>query len=133
MGLIFYYYDGLQPKMTAGMIKEHECRVLQTIQMKLILLCVWACDCIRSTLVIFLCIFEKNYNKWIKCKLSKSRKQWTGLKILVKQNTYNPFLLVQPVQLDSRNLTDENAELGIDYNYRLLMAKKSGETSAKID
>ena len=25
MGLNFYYYDGLQPKMRAGMIKLHEC------------------------------------------------------------------------------------------------------------
>ena len=25
MGLNFYYYDGLQPKMSAGMIKLHEC------------------------------------------------------------------------------------------------------------
>jgi hypothetical protein len=25
MGLNFYYYDGLQPKMSAGMINEHEC------------------------------------------------------------------------------------------------------------
>ena len=25
MGLIFYYYDGLQPKMRAGIINEHEC------------------------------------------------------------------------------------------------------------
>ena len=25
MGLNFYYYDGLQPKMSVGMIKEHEC------------------------------------------------------------------------------------------------------------
>ena len=25
MGLNFHYYDGLQPKMSAGMIKEHEC------------------------------------------------------------------------------------------------------------
>ena len=25
MGLNFYYYDGLQPKISAGMIKEHEC------------------------------------------------------------------------------------------------------------
>ena len=25
MGLNFYYYDGLQPKRSAGMIKEHEC------------------------------------------------------------------------------------------------------------
>ena len=25
MGLNFYYYDGLQPKMSAGIINEHEC------------------------------------------------------------------------------------------------------------
>ena len=25
MGLNFYYYDGLQPKMRAGIINEHEC------------------------------------------------------------------------------------------------------------
>ena len=25
MGLNFYCYDGLQPKMSAGMINEHEC------------------------------------------------------------------------------------------------------------
>ena len=25
MGLNFYYYDGLQPKTSAGMINEHEC------------------------------------------------------------------------------------------------------------
>ena len=57
-------------------------------------------------------------NHQIKCKLSKSK--WTGLKLLVKQNTYDPFLLVQPVQLDQRNLTDENAELGVDYKYGLI-------------
>ena len=28
MGLNFYYYDGLQPKMSAGMINEHECMYL---------------------------------------------------------------------------------------------------------
>ena len=26
MGLNFYYNDGLQPKMRAGIINEHECR-----------------------------------------------------------------------------------------------------------
>ena len=61
----------------------------------------------------FFFVLKKNYNDKIKCKLSKSK--WTGLKLLVKQNTYDPFLLVQPVQLDQRNLTDENAELGVDY------------------
>ena len=25
-GTQFFYYDGLQPKMSAGMIKEHECK-----------------------------------------------------------------------------------------------------------
>ena len=25
MGLNFHHYDGLQPEMSAGMIKEHEC------------------------------------------------------------------------------------------------------------
>ena len=25
MGLNFYHYDGLQPKMRAGIINEHEC------------------------------------------------------------------------------------------------------------
>ena len=25
MGLNFYYYDGLQPKISAGIINEHEC------------------------------------------------------------------------------------------------------------
>ena len=25
MGLNFYYYDGLQPKLSAGIINEHEC------------------------------------------------------------------------------------------------------------
>ena len=25
MGLNFYYYDGLQPEMRAGIINEHEC------------------------------------------------------------------------------------------------------------
>ena len=28
----------------------------------------------------FFCIFEKNYKDWIKCKLSKSRTKWTGLR-----------------------------------------------------
>jgi len=32
----------------------------------------------------------------------------------------DPFLLVQPVQLDQRNLTDENAELGVNYKDRLI-------------
>ena len=27
----FYYYDGLQPKMSAGMIKLHECRKVERI------------------------------------------------------------------------------------------------------
>ena len=31
MGLNFYYYDGLQPKMRAGIINEHECIFGQTI------------------------------------------------------------------------------------------------------
>ena len=31
------------------------------------------------TLVIFLPFFEKNYNDWIKGKLSKSQTKWTGL------------------------------------------------------
>ena len=31
------------------------------------------------TLVIFLTFFEKNYNDWIKGKLSKSQTKWTGL------------------------------------------------------
>ena len=66
----------------------------------------------------FFSFLKKNYNDKIKCKLSKSK--WTGLKLLVKQNTYDPFLLVQPVQLDQRNLTDENAELGVDYKYGLI-------------
>ena len=25
MGLDFYYYDGLQPEMRAGIVNEHEC------------------------------------------------------------------------------------------------------------
>ena len=29
MGLNFYYYDGLQPKMRAGIINEHECSGLK--------------------------------------------------------------------------------------------------------
>ena len=28
MGLNFYYYDGLQPKLRAGIINEHECNWL---------------------------------------------------------------------------------------------------------
>ena len=28
MGLNFYYYDGLQPKISAGIINEHECMLL---------------------------------------------------------------------------------------------------------
>ena len=27
LGLNFYYYDGLQPEMSAGIINEHECNV----------------------------------------------------------------------------------------------------------
>ena len=27
MGLNFYYYDGLQPKMRAAIINEHECTI----------------------------------------------------------------------------------------------------------
>ena len=30
MGLNFYYYDGLQPEMSAGIINEHECRLTST-------------------------------------------------------------------------------------------------------
>ena len=30
MGLNFYYYDGLQPKMSLGIINEHECTYLQS-------------------------------------------------------------------------------------------------------
>ena len=28
MGLNLYYHDGLQPKMSAEMIKEHECIII---------------------------------------------------------------------------------------------------------
>ena len=27
MGLNFYHYDGLQPKMRAGIVNEHECTI----------------------------------------------------------------------------------------------------------
>ena len=30
MGLNFYYYDGLQPEMRAGIINEHECTFIST-------------------------------------------------------------------------------------------------------
>ena len=86
----------------------------------------------KPPLVFLFSFLKKNYNDKIKSKC-------TGLKLLVNQNTYDPFLLVQPVQLDQRNLTDENAELGVDYKYGLIdpvclwQKKKSGETSAKID
>ena len=36
----------------------------------------------QPTLVNFLTFFEKNYNDWIKGKLSKSRLRWTGLNIM---------------------------------------------------
>ena len=32
MGLNFYYYDGLQPKIRAGIINEHECKYLADIR-----------------------------------------------------------------------------------------------------
>ena len=31
MGLNFQYYDGLQPKIRAGIINEHECSYLPTV------------------------------------------------------------------------------------------------------
>ena len=31
-GTQFFYYDGLQPKMSAGMIKEHECSYVSNKQ-----------------------------------------------------------------------------------------------------
>ena len=34
MGLNFYYYDGLQPKMSVGIINEHECMYLLFIYPK---------------------------------------------------------------------------------------------------
>ena len=34
MGLNFYYYDGLQPKIRAGIINEHECSTRLVAQMK---------------------------------------------------------------------------------------------------
>ena len=37
-------------------------------------------NALDPTLVIFLAYFEKIYNDWIKCKLSKSQTKWTGLK-----------------------------------------------------
>ena len=37
------------------------------------------------TLVIFLTFFEKNYNDWIKSKLSKSKFKWTGLLLSASQ------------------------------------------------
>ena len=44
MGLNFYYYDGLQPKMSMGMIKEHEC----------ILVCIFSIRNTFSTFIVFL-------------------------------------------------------------------------------
>ena len=38
MGLNFYYYDGLQPKMRAGIINEHECIITFTTVANLALL-----------------------------------------------------------------------------------------------
>ena len=42
--------------------------------------CKFFWNALDPTLVIFLTFFEKNYNDWIKCKLSKSQTKWTGLK-----------------------------------------------------
>ena len=44
----------------------------------------------QPTLVIFLTFLEKNYNDWIKCKLSKSKLRWTGLK---KFGVFKDFLM----------------------------------------
>ena len=41
--------------------------------------CKFFWNALDPTLVIFLTFFEKNYNDWIKCKLSKSQTKWTGL------------------------------------------------------
>ena len=41
--------------------------------------CKFFWNAVDPTLVIFLTFFEKNYNDWIKCKLSKSQTKWTGL------------------------------------------------------
>ena len=41
--------------------------------------CKFFWNALDPTLVIFLTFFEKNYNDWIKCKLSKSKFKWTGL------------------------------------------------------
>ena len=32
MGLNFYYYDGLQPKMRAAIINEHECSMILVVE-----------------------------------------------------------------------------------------------------
>ena len=42
--------------------------------------CKFFWNALDPTLVNFLTFFEKNYNDWIKCKLSKSQTKWTGLK-----------------------------------------------------
>ena len=41
--------------------------------------CKFFWNALDPTLVIFLAYFEKIYNDWIKCKLSKSQTKWTGL------------------------------------------------------
>ena len=44
MGLNFYYYDGLQPKMRAAIINEHECNEKLPVRndiIKLIIFIVW--------------------------------------------------------------------------------------------
>ena len=47
----------------------------------------------QPTLVIFLTFFEKNYNNWIKGKLSKSKLRWTGLKYIYIPKCQNFFVL----------------------------------------
>ena len=44
MGLNFQNYDGVQPKMRAGMIKLHECRLLEDSHT------VWTTEIIESQL-----------------------------------------------------------------------------------
>ena len=79
MGLNFYYYDGLQPKMSPGIINEHECRnsklyILRNCDVSIIVLNFPTLHRNQKKAQLF--YFYKNILNLRKLKNSKTEKSW---------------------------------------------------------
>ena len=68
----------------------------------------------QPTLVFFFCIFEKNYNDKIKCKLSKSQIKWTGLWLYdMADRSINKTENAFSLQSCTKNFISDNPEVAL--------------------